>query len=685
MSFAFEDQLIVLCSQVKLDPLQVYHATALLNRTLDWQYLLEVSIRHGVSPLFYHGLQQVLSVEALAGLIPAGVLIELQRLYQGNQRRNMRLFSVTAEVFSAFKAAGVEALGLKDIQLAAEIYPSGLRTMGDLDILIRPEQQPQAAAVLETLGFLPMPSDNVPYTHKYAWGQHFRRAQDEVWIDLQHNVMQIEWDCYEEGSFNFEIQRMWRGARNMQINDSSILVPNAEDMLFHLCLHLEGHAYSELILFCDIAELLRRVGKYFDWTYFLTIARNYKVEGSIYYVLLFVQQLFRTQIPAHVLSALQPSYFKANLFAALYGNLTTLHLSLDEIRRASAATPTLLSRFEVVVRQQAASAMQLFKSLDAIVTAFTRQGGDCLLWEGALSERIFPDPTLAPFQEVRCLIPQQEWVKLQTALTECGFIQANDQSELLLQDIVFTSRDPVLKGRPQTLTLQFSQESNLINLLQEPAKQQATKRSAALQSLRAKMWGHPPASDTPIVSIKVVTLPPEELFLYLCAQFYQHKDTRLFRLVSLLELVRKTPNNWNWERLAVLGQTHKLNRAWHEGVAAIQQLLGEKFMPPLALDLPFGMDAYPRVLEWARYGPDTLTRYTDLKQTYYYLLGLLSTPGIGAKSRYLFQSLKSKNGQRPILPGLLAELSGSVFTAWQKETHTHTAREFAYWIESSAA
>ena len=70
MSFALEDQLLIQCSRVKTNDEAIGIASNLLQQDLNWDHILEVSIRHGVSPLFYYGLNQVLQVveDRCAGL-----------------------------------------------------------------------------------------------------------------------------------------------------------------------------------------------------------------------------------------------------------------------------------------------------------------------------------------------------------------------------------------------------------------------------------------------------------------------------------------------------------------------------------------------------------------------------------------------------------------------------------------
>ncbi|MFN8486560.1 MAG: nucleotidyltransferase family protein [Caldilineaceae bacterium] len=682
MSFAREDQLLIHCSRSSMDVKKIADAANLLCQPLDWAYIVEASIRHGVSPLLYHGLQQVVQPLNLMQAIPAHTLAELKKLHDGSQRRNERLFGVIDEVAGALEKAGVAAMGLKDVQLAKEVYPAvGLRTMGDIDILIHQADYAKASACLQALGFVPLPGHDIPYTMKYAWGQHFRRPSDEVWIDLQWNVMQIEWDCYQDGSFNFEIDRMWRGAYPMQLGKNQLLAPGPEDMLFHLCMHLEGHTYAELILFCDIVELLRVYADRFDWNYFVEITRKYKVESSIYYVLLLVKQLFEIQLPLHTLEELEPAYFKANLFPALYGNLTKLHLSLDDIRRSSPASTQLMQQFEKIVRTQASKAMELYKAMNYLSITFTENGGAFVILQGGTSERIFPDPALCPFDELQFLIVKDDIVKLQEVLLNNGFASINPaDTDNLSKTWQFYSRDPLLVGQPLNLSVKVGVEIELAALLQEDAEQSVSKKDVALRSLRAKLLGRAQEVEAP-VCVKIVALEPEALLVYLCVIASRAVDQRLFSLCTLLEFFQGYAGVLDWQRVADLAQQSGISAVVCEALAVAEQVVDVDSQRQAIQAFP-GADVKPRVLEWARYGPSLLVRYTELKRAYYYLLGLSLEQGIGAKSTYLRNSLWGRQGKKAILPDLIVELMKNAFKVFKQPDGN--ARDFAYWIEPEA-
>src|SRR5229473_1665861 len=116
MNWDAEDELLIRCCSVKMSGEAIHAARCLLQKPLDWADIVEASIAHGVSPLLYCGLNQVLQAGPQNLAVPSGVREELQQLYRANQVRSRRMYRVVGEIFKAFKSAGLEAMALKDVQ-----------------------------------------------------------------------------------------------------------------------------------------------------------------------------------------------------------------------------------------------------------------------------------------------------------------------------------------------------------------------------------------------------------------------------------------------------------------------------------------------------------------------------------------------------------------------------------------
>jgi hypothetical protein len=451
-------------------------------------------------------------------------------------------------------------------------------------------------------------------------------------------------------------------------------------MLFHLCLHLEGHQYCELILFCDIVELLRYYDGQLDWEYLGEITKQYKMESSVYYVLYLIQRLFHISLPQFLLSELEPLYFKANIFKPLFGNLTTLHLSLDQMRSAIRPPPELINKFETIVRRQAIGAMQLYREIDTIASSFVGLGGQFIILSGTSSERLYPEPSLKPFGEIYFFILDTDLPHMRESLSSCGFRPGEvSHSEIYAKRWNATSVDPALCNQASVMVVEACVERDIDFLLRLEDLDNTAKKNVALRSIQAKLVGHEHDDTSIPARIKIIALSAEDLLLYLSARLGRQERDRLFGLCSLIEFFRGFSGRLNWGRIESIAQRYGVTKAVYEGLLLVDGVLEDSRIPPDALGQLIGADLRPRVLEWARFNPAVDSRYTGFKRAFFYLFSFLSIEGLPAKCRYLLRSLAGGQGSRPVLPGLALELMISAFSLLRRKRHT--TREFAYWIE----
>jgi Uncharacterised nucleotidyltransferase len=681
VSFAPEDQLLILCSRVLVGGEASARAAKLLRQDLDWEYLLETSVRHGVSPLLYHGLSQVVSTAAPPAVVPSRVMSELLALYRNTRRRNRRLYRVLGAICRACDAAGIQVLALKDIHLARDAYPDiGLRPLGDLDILIHQEDYPRMARCLQDLGFAPLPGSSLPYTLKYAWAHHFHRTADNVWVDLQWGILQREWDIYHEGTGGFDVNRMWQGATSVVFGDYTLLVPAIEDMLFHLCLHLEGHGYSELCLFCDIAEILRLYESRIKWDHFIDMTRDYKACGSVYYVLLLVTRLFAAPVPEWILRTLEPAFFTANLYEPLFGNLTRLHLILDDIRLAVAPPDGVLGAWESIVRRQAFGAMQAYRAINGLASAFVQAGGRATIFEGNSPNREFPDASLRAFEDIRWFVLDQDVHHLRHILKTAGYRPiGRPPTERYVRRWKAESSDPAIAGQPTCMALYINIEHDPAAVLRRNDTHALSKRGAAIRIAVARLRPHKQESAHIGLRLSIMALSPEALLLYLSARLGRQSRERLFGLCSLLEFFKAYPEPLNWSQMATIAAHYGSGPSACKGLLMVRDLVDPACIPQPAIDALGCAAISPHVLQQARFEPGAWGRDASFKRAFYLLFTLLSIDTAQERYRYLARTLADERRGKAAVSDALQGLGATARAGLRRERRT--ARDSAYWIE----
>ena len=676
MRFAPEDQLLVECARTHLDDAARRRVAALVRGGLDWDYVVETSVRHAVAPLVSGALREVEASEELDGDIPSSAHAELADLYRRSESRSGAMLRAVGEIADAFTAESIDVIALKDVQLAAGVYPEpALRPLGDIDLLVRREELERAARLLPKLGFLPQPGADMPYTTRYASGRAFLRERDQAWVDLQWTVAQREWDLHGDATFAYRIDRMWASAERFTLDGHELLAPCPDEMLFHLCLHLEGHEYSELVLFSDLVELLRHHAASLDWLRFAETVRLHGAEASVGYALLLTQRLFGAELPRGLLRDLEGPYFQADLFGPVFGNLTSLHLSLDQIRLAASPPQELLDELEVVVRRQAARARRLFAELDAVARGFRASGGRVIAFTGRSPQRVFPDASVPAFDDVHALVLDEDARHVGGALRASGFA-VTDGSVRGSKRCTVASSDPVLARDRAGLSIHVDVAREAGALVGGDDTLPYSNRRAALRSLAARLRAGAGADRDPAVRLVVHALPAAELAASLLARAGRRESGRLFRLGAVFEFLRRYQAPLDSGKVMDVARRTASEEAVAAGAQAVAALAGPEEGRVLQ-GLGAGARAPVKLLEFARYDAASLERSPAFRDAYFFVFSLLALRGLGARTRFLVRSLVLPDRGLPVVPRIAIQIATHVLTARAKPRPS--LRDLSYW------
>jgi hypothetical protein len=308
LNFSSEDKFLLYCSRVSMDEDIELKIKEFLNEVLDWNYIVECSVRQGVSPLLYWNLSKISNGKA----VPYEVTKNLKKMYYSNLARNMLLYSELSKILTAFKKADIDTIVLKGAFLAEEIYKNiGLRPMSDIDLLIKEKDLQKAKKKLAELRY------SAASIFPTKLHEQFQTVLSEE-LSLIHQdkniVIEIHWDIQpHQTPYKVDINKFWNNAKPVKINGIETLIFTSEDILQHLCLHLDKHINSStappakpLRDYCDIAEVTRHYKDTINWNYLLQSSKDYKIEYPIFQGLTIAKKYFGAFVPENILSALEP-------------------------------------------------------------------------------------------------------------------------------------------------------------------------------------------------------------------------------------------------------------------------------------------------------------------------------------------------------------------------------------------
>ena len=257
----------------------------------DWDEVILRSRRNFVTPLLYHFLRMNNTV----AYVPTGVMQRLREICFHSAEKNMRLYYELSKVLRILHNDDVAVIVTKGAALAELVYQNiALRPMADVDLLAKGEDIWKVDSVLTQLGYKSNAATLLSKRHA-EWAQHIEYENGTTCIEVHPARI-------------YELPRLdpWENAFPAKIASIDALILGPEDMLLHLCLHLDRHRINErstaLIWWFDVARVLEHHQGELDWDYVMRVAEKHQARRAIYHLLHLVNRWFDGPVPANVLS-----------------------------------------------------------------------------------------------------------------------------------------------------------------------------------------------------------------------------------------------------------------------------------------------------------------------------------------------------------------------------------------------
>ncbi len=305
LNLSSENKLLVYCARMTMNEDITYNVKEILNRGLNWDYIIEKSRRHGIQSLLYWNLNRTDGGKN----VPKEVMAKLKKMYYENAARNMLLYDELGTVLRALKDDGVDVISLKGAFLAEAVYRNiGLRPMSDIDLLIKKEDLHKVKKELARLGY----STPVYPTHLHEKIQNQLQNNEVHYINQGKKIMiDMHWGIVPSIiPFQVDINKFWENAQPVKIAGIETLMPAPEDSLLHLCLHLDEHInisnapHPQFKGYSDIVAVIMHYEEKINWKYLVESSKNYGIEEPVYHGLYIASKL-GAFVPSDVLDALK--------------------------------------------------------------------------------------------------------------------------------------------------------------------------------------------------------------------------------------------------------------------------------------------------------------------------------------------------------------------------------------------
>jgi len=328
-----ETEILLLISRTSLAPEAAARLRELLQRELDWPWLLVRSDRHSLYPLLYWHLNA-----SAADLVPPAWLEFLRDLFRQNVQRSLLLTSELIQVVTQLQNAGITAVPYKGSVLASLAYGHlGLRRFQDLDILVRQSEILRAQEVIFSLGYgtvtgatpAQIAAGRIPGQYAYS------RTREKILLEV-HTERTLRY--FPKPS---DFDRLWERLETMELGGKRIPTLSPPDLFSFLCIHGTKHLWSRLSWICDIAELAGRQEPS-EWLRIRERATSYGAERMVVLALVLARDVLGASFPPQAAAWIESD-------SALPALAQRLH---SQIIADSPRWPSALERFLFRVRMR---------------------------------------------------------------------------------------------------------------------------------------------------------------------------------------------------------------------------------------------------------------------------------------------------------------------------------------------
>ncbi len=215
---------------------------------LDWPWMTNYAVIHGVAPIFRRGLGKLgnsADHDIRGGIYHESPTI-LRDSYLSTLKHNLRIHSALQELDDALTGSGIIGILWKGAAFIYDVYPGmGLRPMDDIDILIQQQHLEKFTNLIKSLGFVPRQA------YPLTW--HRR----EIVLDLHPDVVHGDRIASRLAALPITADTVAQEVRSL--GDFRCLVTlSPRDTLITLAVHALKHGFSKDIWLMDALYLLNQ-------------------------------------------------------------------------------------------------------------------------------------------------------------------------------------------------------------------------------------------------------------------------------------------------------------------------------------------------------------------------------------------------------------------------------------------
>ncbi len=249
--------------------------------SLNWDYIFAFLCHHGLAGFAHKRLEKCNLP------VPATFRQALSREYWAIAASNLLLMDSLKSLFRDFSPSGHPLLLTQGAALLQTLYEDwGLRPMGDIDLLVWPEELKHLKRYLEARGLTPV----ADYPDKYMDG-------NSLLLDIHTHIADTGRIGARALTFPVDNVSLWEGAVPIEGSGGMLFALSPGDSLLAMSIHLVKHSFSHLMWAVDMLALLEKEEDNLDWPLLIEKARAWGVLRSLLFTLHFIRGRFGVRLP----------------------------------------------------------------------------------------------------------------------------------------------------------------------------------------------------------------------------------------------------------------------------------------------------------------------------------------------------------------------------------------------------
>jgi hypothetical protein len=272
-------------ARVHPKPAEVDMLIDFYRKDISWVHLVWFARMEGVAGFLYYHLKHLNIADP-----PKALQTHSENAYFQTAKSTLAIVSEARLLSDRLQQSRLPVVALQGLSLMKLYKDPGLRTIGDIDLMVRPDDKQQLLELLGQAGY----RVNISAYPDLLFG-------NGIWVDIHTHILNLDRIKSRRYLFPEDLTAMWQKAVPMFDHPEGLLCLAPFDNFVALAAHALKHGYSRLKWLVDLHEYLLELTRASDgWYNLIECSRRWEQERVVCYSLMLVEKMFNLILPAWV-------------------------------------------------------------------------------------------------------------------------------------------------------------------------------------------------------------------------------------------------------------------------------------------------------------------------------------------------------------------------------------------------